>query len=63
MLQPEVVEIVVSVPPAQHCEVFRSLEDAGDGDTRLSGVVDGGGCGAAGEALQLEVPPGVEDVE
>ena len=63
VLQPEVVEVVVSVPPAQHREVLCSLEDPRDGDTRLRGVVDRGGRGAPGEALQLEVPARVEDVE
>ena len=60
---PQVVEVVVGVPPAQHREVLRSLEDPGDGDTRFRGVVDRGGRGAPGEALQLEVTARVENVE
>ncbi len=47
------VEVVVSVPPAQHREVLSGLEDPRDGDTGLRGVVDGGGRGAPGEALQV----------
>jgi hypothetical protein len=63
VLQPEVVEVIVSVPPAQHREVLCRLEDPGDGHTRLRGVVDRGGRGAPGEALQLEVAARVEDVK
>ncbi len=63
MLQPQVVEVVVSVPPAQHREVLGSLKDAGDGDAGLGGVVERSGSGAPCEALQLEVAAGVEDME
>lgn len=55
--------VIVGVPPAQDREVFRSLEDARDGDPGLRGVMDRSGRGAAGEALQLEVAARVEDVE
>src|ERR1035437_8341517 len=63
VLQPEVVEVVVSIPPPQYREVLRSLEDPRDGYTGLRGVVDRGGRSAPGEALQLEVPARIEDVE
>jgi len=46
VLQPEVVEVVVSVPPAQNSEVLRSLDDPRNGQTGLRGIVDRGGCGA-----------------
>lgn len=51
VLQPQVVEVVVGVPPAQDREIFGSLEDPRDGHTGVGGVVDRGGRGAPGEAL------------
>jgi hypothetical protein len=56
MPQAQVVEVVVGVVEAQDCRILGSLEDAGDGDARLSGVMDGGGGGATGEALDLHGP-------
>jgi len=63
VLQPDVVEVVVSAPPAQHGEVLCCLEDPRNGYAGLRGIVERGGRGAPGEALQLEVPARVEDVE
>ena len=63
VLQPQVVEVVVGVPPAQNREVLSSLEDSGDRHTGLRGVVERGGRAAPSEALQLEVATRVEDVE
>jgi hypothetical protein len=59
----QVVEVVVSVPPAEHREVVGRLEDARDGDAGFGGVVHGGGRRAASEPLRLEVPAGIEDVD
>ena len=40
-----------------------SLEDARNGHTRLCGVVERGGRGAPGEALQVKIAAWVEDVK
>lgn len=63
MLQAQVVEVVVSVPPAQDREILGGLEDAGDGYTGLGSVVHRGGRATPREALRLEVPARVEDVK
>jgi len=62
-LQAQVVEVVVGVAQAQHGEILGGLEDAGDRRAGLGGVGDGGRSGAAGEALDVHGPAGVEDME
>ena len=48
--------VEVGVVEGEDGEILGGLEDAGDRDARLSGVIDGGGGGAAGEALDVHGP-------
>ena len=63
MLLAQVVEVIVRVVKPEHREVLCGLEDAGDGHTCRGRIVERGRRGAASEALQLEVAPGVEEAE
>ncbi len=63
VLEAQVVEAVVGVVEAEDGEVLGRLEDAGDLEAGLGGVVNRGGCGATGEALKLEGAAGVEEEE
>jgi hypothetical protein len=60
---PQVTVIVVSVPPAQDREVVGSLKNARNRYARLGRVVHRGRCATTGEALRLEIPPRVEDID
>jgi len=62
-LQAQVVEVVVGVVEAQHGEIFGRLENAGDREAGLRGVVAGGRRRPAGEALDVHGPAGIEDLE
>src|SRR5581483_1670328 len=62
-LEAEVIEVVVGVVQAEDGEILGRLEDAGDGDAGLGGIVERDGGGPAGEALDVHVPVRVEDVE
>ncbi len=57
------VKVVVGVVKAEGGEVLGRLEDAGDREAGLGGVMDRGRGGAAGEALHVHVPARVEDME
>lgn len=63
VLQAQVVEVIVGVVQAQDRGVFGGLENARDRHTGRGGVVERCSRGAPGEALQLEVPPGIEDAK
>jgi uncharacterized membrane protein len=56
-----VVEVVVGREELDVGEVLGRLEDARDLETGLRGVVERGGRGAAGEALELDGAAGVEE--
>ena len=62
-LQAQVVVVVVGAEELDVSEVLGRLEDAGDPEARLGGVVVRGGRRAAGEALKLDVSARVEDVK
>ncbi|MCL4393969.1 MAG: hypothetical protein M1482_04040 [Chloroflexi bacterium] len=57
------VEVIVSVVKPEDREVFGGLEDARDGHTRGSRVVERRRGGATGEALRLHVAARIEDNE
>jgi hypothetical protein len=63
MLEARLVEEVVGAVEPQNRESLGRQEDPRDGDTRPGGVVDRGGGGAPGEALQLEVAAGAENMK
>jgi hypothetical protein len=56
-----VVEVVVGREELDVGEVLGRLEDAGDLEAGLGGVVERGGRGAAGEALKLDRAAGIEE--
>ena len=62
-LHAQVIEVVVSREELDVGEVLGRLEDAGDLEAGLSGVVERGGRRAAGEALELDRAAGVEEEE
>ena len=62
-LQAQVVEVVVGREELDVGEVLGRLENAGDREAGLRGVVEGGRGGPAGEALNVHGPAGIEDLE
>ncbi len=63
VLHAQVVEVVVGIVEAEDREIFRRLEDAGEGQAALARIVHGGRRSAAGEALYVHVPAWVENAE
>ena len=57
------VVVVVGAEELDVRKILGRLEDTGDLETRLGGVVDRGGGSASRESLQLDGPAGIEHVE